>query len=61
MTTIFTDYFNQAQLSLAAYADLSSLGDIEDIIDKLIKVGMSDTQARLFLGVDENGNDTLKN
>ena len=57
MTTIFTDYFNQAQLSLAAYADLSDLSNINIIIQALRDAGMSDTQARLFLGVDENGNE----
>ena len=55
MTTQLTSYFNQAQLSVAAYADLSGVSDATVAVERLLEAGMSEAQAQLFLGIDENG------
>ena len=52
----FSNYSFNAQLAEAAYADLGGIKDVDlDIyVLRLIRSGMSETQARQFVGVDGN-------
>src|SRR5262245_50315078 len=53
MTTIKT-YFEGAQLSIAAYADLNVSLEPIAYVRALLDVGMSETQARKFVGLAGN-------
>jgi len=54
MTNLIYNYAINAQLAMAAYADLRNITGTTDLIDRLKAKGMSEVQARIFIGVDEN-------
>ncbi len=55
MNSIFQAWSMQAQVARAAYANIVSTANVQAQIDALKNAGMSDQQARLFLGLDSNG------
>ena len=54
MINVITEYAINVQVAMAAYADLRNIVNTIDLIDRLKAEGMSEVQARAFIGVDEN-------
>lgn len=52
MINVITEYAINAQVAMAAYADLRNIVNTIDLIDRLKAEGMSEVQARAFIGVD---------